>query len=389
MIQWLLNVGGWFWSNTFCWTRVFRSKSDRSGQHSAWEDFDHVVSTCMAHETSRSSEPSPCFEVWKRRLTIQQNPGLRVLGSWISHPQHARFKLLFSILESWSLRWTCQRPWTWIVRRMQMARSQLSSLLVLSGQAWGFTLTQSVGETALDTAGHLDHVGLREAEPRKVLHPTWRTSISNESPRPWRNFKKRFLQGDLGQGDDREGDGRDSRGNVAGGVGNRWKKATSIAPKPQQTLKIMVREAGTGGYSKEIFEVLTNQEEEECLMQVVSAAAGPVRCDGSTGYQTEDECASSTSSHMCRRLRQPLTDRLWQGPCGLGLVLWNPQQPFEVLWEVVFETNESTSPATALTSIANITFTFICAEASNDLGEPHMQILRKGLTWTTIIVEIF
>jgi len=122
------------------------------------------------------------------------------------------------------------------------------------------------------------------------------------------------------------------------------------------------------------------KEEEECLMQVVSAAAGLARCDGSTGYQMENENAHPLPLHMPRDLRQPLTDRLWQGSCGLGNVLWNPQQPFKVLSKVVFETNESTSPTTALTSIENITFTFICAEASNDLGEPHMHILMHGLT---------
>jgi len=53
-------------------------------------------------------------------------------------------------------------------------------------------------------------------------------------------------------------------------------------------------------------------------------------CGGSTGHQMEDECAPSTSSHMCRHLRQPLADRLWQGSYGLGNVLWNPQQPFTV-----------------------------------------------------------
>ena len=69
---------------------------------------------------------------------------------------------------------------------------------------------------------------------------------------------------------------------------------------------------------EEIFEVLTNEEEEECLMQVVSAAAGPVRCGGSAGYQMEDECASSTSSHIC----VGICDNLSQTVYGKAPMVW-------------------------------------------------------------------
>ena len=119
----------------------------------------------------------------------------------------------------------------------------------------------------------------------------------------------------------------------------------SIAPKPQRTLKIMVREVGTGGYSK---------------------ASGNLRgADQPGGGGMSDaggECCSRTSQMWWI---YGLPNGGWMRSCGLGNVLWNPQQPFKVLSEVVFETNESTSPTMALNSIGNITFTFICAEASN------------------------
>ena len=100
-------------------------------------------------------------------------------------------------------------------------------------------------------------------------------------------------------------------------------------------------------------------------MQAVSAAAGPVRCDGFTGYLLEDENARSLSLQMCRHLRQPVTDRLWQGSCGremfcgthnnLGLKPMN--QPLQRRLRPL---------------IGNITFTFIMC------GSLEMHILMHG-----------
>ena len=126
------------------------------GIHTISEELFDVDSgfSCMAHETSRSSE-LPCFEIWKRSLTIQQNPGLSV--AWSLIPKKGQTPLLD----------------LWIMKpKMNMSEAVRSPGHGSSGGCrWRDPSSQV-----------LDHVGLHEAEPRKVLHPTFRTS-ANESVR--------------------------------------------------------------------------------------------------------------------------------------------------------------------------------------------------------------